>query len=144
MNYDRGSSNENSLLRGICILREASLITKVWCHIKKSWFTLKVTVRKKSVQNTTYEFVWHTYVLMYFMCSFFWEYWEKFIFSCPNYYEIIFHCLNFGAKNAALTKKRYARVYSIHETIKVITSGILCGETNFIWMRNNILMIITI
>ena len=46
--------------------------------------------------------------------------------------EIIFHCLNFGTKNAALTKKRYARVYSIHEAIKVKISGILYGETNFI------------
>ena len=53
MNYDRGSSNENSLLRGICILREASLITKVWCHIKKSWFTLKVTVSKNQSK------MWH-------------------------------------------------------------------------------------
>ena len=58
--------------------------------------------------------------------------------------EIIFRCLNFGAKNAALTKKRYARVYSIHEAIKVKISGILCSETNFIWMRKNILMIIMI
>ena len=34
-----------------------------------------------------------------------------------------FRCLNFGAKNAAPTKKRYARVYSIHEAIKVKNSG---------------------
>ena len=55
---------------------------------------------------------------------------DQFSNDCP--YEIIFRCLNFGAKNAALTKKRYARVYSIHEAIKVKISGILCGETNFI------------
>ena len=39
------------------------------------------------------------------------------IFS--HHRRINYHCLNFGAKNAALTKKRYVRVYSIHEAIKV-------------------------
>ena len=61
------------------------------------------------------------------------ERYQKIInFISKGHYGIIFRFLNFGAKNAAFTKHRYARVYSIHEAIRVKISGILYSETNFI------------
>ena len=66
----------------------------------------------------------------------------KYLGTYTIHCEIIFHSLNFRAKNAALTKKRSARVTKIYEAKKLEISGILCGETNFIRRGENISMII--
>ena len=56
--------------------------------------------------------------------------------TCSGHCEIIFCCLNFRGKNAALTKKRSARVTKIYEAKKLEISGILCGDI-FQWLSSN-------